>query len=54
MEDLSLCGSLIPLLDSRKEIVREYTWLSLKQLSGEDFGHDQDRWARWWNDLRED
>ncbi len=54
MDDLSLCGSLIPLLDSRKEIVREYTWLSLKQLSGEDFGHDQDRWARWWNDLRED
>jgi len=46
--DVTFCGSLIPKLKSRYPIVREYTLLSLKKLSGEDFGNDYDSWQKWW------
>jgi len=53
MGDSSLCGSLIPLLNSRYQIVRECVLKSLKKLSGEDYGFELEDWKAWWNEGRE-
>ncbi len=50
--EISACGALISQLDNPKEIVRYWSLDSLKKLSGEDYGDEQERWTEWWNAYR--
>lgn len=53
MEDVTLCSYLIPKLNSKYPIVREYALKSLRDLSGEDFEFDVEEWSEWWDSQEE-
>jgi len=42
---------LLQLLEDKSELVRDYAKIVLKEISGKDFGSDQNKWQKWWDEL---
>ena len=53
MNDITLCGYLIPKLRSRTPAVRECTLNSLIKLSNKDYGLVWEDWWNWWKEYQE-
>jgi hypothetical protein len=45
-----LVPDLVPLLTSPDRALAADVYRSLKQITGQDFGHDQAAWLKWWNE----